>query len=94
MDEKFVGTVTITTEEYRNLIEEKVKMEADYEKANSKRWEAERECDKAKEYFATATTKLDQLSEKYERLMAFVKADETVYLKWLKSLKEDFVGEE
>lgn len=93
MDEKFIGTVTITTEEYRTLIEEKVTAEADCSKANSRRWEVEREFDKAKDTFACATTKLDQLSEKYERLMAFIKADETIYLKWLAQLKEEALGE-
>ena len=62
MDENktIIGTVTITTEEYRKLIEDNIENEKDASKYRSENWKMENELKKAKEELANANKKLLQ----------------------------------
>ena len=78
MDEKkkyaVVGTVTIGTDEYRDLIESLKDAQKDAEKSNSARWE---QYSRAQKFECELKAALEKLNE----LEAFVKSDEAVSAK-------------
>ena len=79
MDEKktysVVGSVTIGTDEYRDLIENLKDAQADVEKRRSEWWE---QYNKANE----REKELKEVLEKLKELEAFVKSDEAVSTKF------------
>lgn len=78
MDDKktysVVGTVTIGTDEYRDLIENLAEARHDVEKRRSEWWDQHNKCSKLENELKEALVKLEELE-------AFVKSDEAISAK-------------
>ena len=73
---EIIGTVTISTEEYRELIERALRSELDMEKGRDEWWKERCRADKAEKELA-------EITEKHNAIKKFIQSDADTYAMYM-----------